>query len=94
MDQNVLDELRQIVNEVAYAATKKDVQKPLKVLEFRASVLKGTIEPYLSVKLSETITYAKEASGNVKNKEHWISCVRENWHIFESGIKQDETKKS
>jgi hypothetical protein len=48
----------------------------------------------LSVKLSETITYAKETSGNVKNKEHWISCVRENWHIFESGIKQDETKKS
>jgi hypothetical protein len=89
MDKNTLDELRQLINEVMYASTKKDAQHPLKLLEFKASGLKGLIDPYLSGKLGEVINYAKEASGRGKNKEHWISCVENHWYVFENGIKHD-----
>ncbi|MCX7066148.1 MAG: hypothetical protein NTW85_00365 [Methylococcales bacterium] len=90
MDKNTLDELRQLVNEVMYAPTKKDAQHPLKLLKFKASGLKGLINnPYLSGKLGTVINYATEASGRVKDKEHWISCVEKHWYVFENGIKHD-----
>lgn len=88
MDKNTLNELRQLVNEVMYASTKKDAQHPLKLLESKASGLKGVIDPYFSGKLGEVISYAKEASGRVNNKEHWISCAENCWYVFENGVKQ------
>ena len=88
MDDNTLKELRKLVDEVVYASTKKDAQSPLRRLEFEASMLRGVTDPYLSGKLGEVINYAKEASGRVKNKQHWISCVEQSWYVFENGLKR------
>lgn len=88
MDDKTLNELRQLVDKIMYAPTKKDAQHPLRRLEFVASGLKGTIDPYLSGKLSEVIAYAKEASGRVNNKAHWMSCVEQCWYVFENGVKR------
>ncbi len=88
MDDGKLIELRQLVDEVMYAATKKDAARPLRRLEFVAAEIKGMIDNYLSGELGEVITYAKEASGKVKNKEHWISCVEQSWYVFENGVKR------
>jgi hypothetical protein len=87
MDDNTLKDLRKLVDEIIYASTKKDAQYPSRCLEFKASMLNGTIDPYLSGKLGEVIGYAKEASGGVRNKQHWISCVEQSWYVFENGIK-------
>jgi len=90
MDNNTLNKLRQLVDEVMYAPTKKDAQHPLRRLEFMASGLNGTIDPYFSGKLSEVIAYSKEASGRVKNKQHWMTCVEQCWYVFENGVKRGQ----
>lgn len=90
MDDNILTELRQLVDEVIYAPTKTEAQIPLRRLEFMASRLKGTIEPYFSGKLGEVIAYAKQASGRVNDKEHWKSCVDQCWYVFENGVKRGQ----
>jgi hypothetical protein len=90
MDDSTLNELRQLVDEVMYAPTKKEAQLPIRRLEFKASGLKGAIDPYLSGKLGEVIVYAKEASGRVNNKQHWISCVNQCWYVFENGKKRGQ----
>lgn len=85
MDEGKLKEIRRLVDEVMYASTKKEAQNSTRRLEFLASGVRGTIGGYLSGKLSEVVIYAKEASGRVKNKEHWISCVEQSWYVFENG---------
>lgn len=90
MEDNKLRELRQLIDEVMHADTKKDAEQPLRRLEFLAAVLTETIGPYFSGKLGEVIAYAKEASGRVSNKQHWISCVEQEWHVFKAGIARSE----
>jgi len=90
LDARELSELRQLVDEVIYAPTKKEAQPPLRRLEFIAAGLKGSIDPYFSGKLGEVIAYAKEASGRVSNKQHWISCAESCWYTFENGVKRGQ----
>lgn len=93
VDKNRLDELRQLVEQVMYAPTKQEAQHSIRRLEFMASSIKGEVDRYFSGKLGEVISYAKEASGRVKNKDHWISCVEQCWYVFENGVKEvNETK--
>jgi len=93
VDKNRLDELRQLVEEVMYASTKKEAQHSIRRLEFKAAAVKVEVDRYFSGKLSEVVSYAKEASGRVKNKDHWISCVEQCWYVFENGVKEvNETK--
>jgi len=40
-------------------------------------------------KLGQAINSAKEASGQVQNKDHWISNAKQYWSVFESGIKEE-----
>ena len=88
LDASKLSEMRQLVDEVMYASTKKEAQHPLRRLEFIASGLNGSIDPYFSGKLGEVIVFAKEASGRVSNKQHWISCAEQCWDTFENGVKR------
>lgn len=90
MEESKLKELRQLVDEVMYAPTKKGAQYSTRRLEFVASGMKGSMGGYLSGKISEIVIYAKEASGRVNNKEHWISCVEQSWYVFENGVKREQ----
>jgi hypothetical protein len=65
-----------------YAPTKKDAKNSLTRLAFMASSIRREVDPYLANKLSEVVCYAKEASGQVKEKEQWISCVEQSWYVF------------
>lgn len=89
VDKNRLEELRQLVEQVMYASTKKEAQHLIRRLEFMASTLRGEIDSYLLGKLGEVISYAKEASGQVKNKDHWISCVERCWYVIESRVDKE-----
>ena len=89
MDENTLKELRELVDAVIYAPTKKDAKDPVSRLEFMASRITSDIGGYLSEKLGEVVIYAKEASGQVKDKEHWISNVNRSWYIFENGVNDE-----
>jgi len=82
-----LDELRQLVDDVMHASTKKEAQHPLRRLKFLAARLKVNMDPYYAGKLGEVISFAEEASGRVSNKQHWISCADQSWYTFEYGVK-------
>ncbi|MEC4888566.1 MAG: hypothetical protein RI101_00770 [Nitrospira sp.] len=94
MNEGKLKELRQLVDEVMYAATKKEARSSVRRLEFVASDMKSAIDSYLSGKLSEIVSFAKEASGNVKGKGHWISCVERSWYVFEGGVKWNQSQRN
>lgn len=94
MNEGKLKELRQLVEEVMCASTKKEARNSVRRLEFLASCMKSTTDSYLSGKLSEIVSFAKEASGNVKGKDHWISCVEQSWYVFEGGVKCHQSQRN
>jgi len=87
MDKSKLSRLRELVDAVINAPTKKDAKPLIRRLEFMYSHLYGDIDGYLYIKLGEVIDYAKTASGKAKDKEHWISCAEQCWYTFENGVK-------
>ena len=89
MDDRKLIEFRDLVDEIIYAPTKADAKPLISRLKFAASGLKNDLDPYIFSKLNEVIAYADQASGRVKNKEHWISCVDQSWYVFENGFNKN-----
>ena len=87
MENKQLIELKDMIEMVAYASTKNDAKTLVRKLEFKASSLRNEIEPYSYGKLKETINYAKSASGQVKDKEHWVSCMESAWYVFEAEVR-------
>ncbi len=93
MESELIIELRELIDDVIDARTKKDAQMPIKRLRFKASRLHGQIDPYLYGKLGEVISHAESAAGQVRDKDHWISCLDSSWYVFESRMKnQNETE--
>ena len=84
-------ELRSLIDRIIYAPTKSAARRDVQRLEFLRCSYKERVNGYLSGKLAEAIGYAKEASGAVKDKEHWISCMEGSWYVFESGIGSQST---
>ena len=95
MNDNELIELRDLLDKVIDSSTKKEAQFPLRELEYFVSLKRSSIfslDPYLDEKIDQVIAYAKDASGRVANKEHWVSCVEQSWYVFENGIKNKRQK--
>ncbi len=88
MTNDELEDLKQLFESTISALSKHDAQELIQRLEFAASKIKEKVSPYLFVKLGEAISYAKEASGQVQQKDHWTSCARQSWRVFESGVRQ------
>ena len=86
MDKNKLTEIRKLVEQVTYSNSKSDAKLYITRLKFAASHAKSGLDSYFSGKLSEVVSYAKETSGQVKNKEHWISCMESSWYVLESHV--------
>lgn len=90
MDGSKIRELKDLLDEVVYASTKKDAKPILRRLEFKFSLIGNEIDAYHRGKLSEAIGYAQEGSGRVNNKEHWIQAMNRSWYVFESGVRKRE----
>lgn len=90
MEKSQIKELRKLIEEVIYSHTKKDAKAPLELLKYKASLFDGKIDPYLFGKLRDAINYAKQASGKVQDKDHWISNVNNSWYYFEAHINDED----
>jgi hypothetical protein len=86
MDNEKLRKLRSLIDEVIYSHNKKEAAIPLRKLEFMAAQVKSELNGYSSGKLSEAVGYAKEASGQVKNRDLCISNMERSWYVFESDV--------
>jgi len=90
MDMNQLEEIRQLIERVIHSRTKAEAKPLTNRLDFAVSNVKSTLDPYFAGKLGDAATYAKEASGQVRDKQHWISCMENSWYVFESHIRQKQ----
>ena len=86
MKENILKDLRALIDEVVYSSTKNSAKAPLAHLEFIVSGIGDDIEPYYLEKLNDVIIYAKKASGQVEDKQHWINNINNAWYIFSNGV--------
>lgn len=86
MTESELIELKNEIDNLVYASTKKEAKPLYNKLKFKASHLNEEINPYLLGKLNEAILHAHEASGQIANKEHWMMCMERSWQIFKSGV--------
>jgi hypothetical protein len=84
MNEEEIKKIRRLVDELIYCPTKNDARHPLAKLNFAISTISHNIPPVALSKLQEVASYANEASGRSRNKEHWISCVDDSWYYFES----------
>ncbi len=86
MQREELKSLNQLLEDAMYSSTKKEAQVYLNRLEFSANNLRSKVEPYAYNKLKEAINYAKQASGQASEKEHWVSSAQQSWFVFESEV--------
>lgn len=68
-------EIKRLVNEAIMARNKKMASTYINRLELMKSTLE--IKPNIRNILAELIAYVKEASGQVREKEHWVSAVNQ-----------------
>ena len=87
MKESELNDIKNLFEQVMYAQTKKDAIPLLNKLKFLVGNVKHTLSEYASYKLEEAISFATTASGQVKEKEHWISQAQQCWYIFENSCK-------
>ena len=89
MNEEELSKIKSLINELIYSSTKNDGEKPFAALKSQILQYQGEIDSYLLGKLKESVNYAREASGRVKDKEHWIEMSERSLYTFENGIKRE-----
>lgn len=81
-----LNELQEEVSRLIWASNKAEAKPIANKLLFKANAFDYE-NPCDRIKLIEAINCAKQASGQVPDKEHWISCYQRSWYVFERNIK-------
>lgn len=82
MNIKQLEEFRVLIDDVVYATSKNEAKLPIKKLEFFVTHLKGVVDPYFHGVMKTIVNHAKEASGQPRNKEHWLTNVEDNWNYL------------
>lgn len=83
------DEIKTLAFKAISASNKKTAKQFTERLDFIQRSI--DIEPYKRIVLSELISYVSAASGNVQEKDHWISAVNQSLFKLEpSFVEKDE----
>lgn len=86
MDNEKLRKLRELIDDVANASTKKNAAHYVQKLDSMVASIIGDLNGYTAGKLTEAVSYAKHASGQVSNRENLLSSMRNSWAVFESDV--------
>lgn len=84
-------EIESLVNKAVNAWNKKDAEPHIKRLTFMRNIL--NIEPYKSVVLGELIAHATSASGQVRDKNHWLDAVNQSLYKLEPSTNNEGEQK-
>ncbi len=90
LNEAKLKELRELLDEIAHAGTKASAKPFATKLEFQASIL-SNIDPYFRGKLREAISHAKDAAGQVRNKDFQIMHMNNSWYVFYHGVCEQDS---
>lgn len=69
------EEIKVLVDKAITASNKMTAEPYIKRLDFMGRTL--NIEPYKRIVFGELVSYVSTASGQVRNKEHWIDAVNQ-----------------
>lgn len=72
--------IKQLVDCAIDAPNKKEAQRYINQIQSYEYDLCGNVSNIMG----ELISYVKSASGRVKDKEHWIDCVRNRLYVLGS----------
>lgn len=75
---NEYEEIKQLVDCALDAPNKKEAQKYINQIQSYGYSLNGNAFNILS----ELISYVESASGRVRDKEHWIDCVKNRLYVL------------
>lgn len=92
MTKEQLLKIRKLVDRAIFSSTKSEAASIIKELEFLANT-ESSLNRYAQGKLREVVNYTKEAAGQVKNKDHWISCMESSWYVLEQKINNTSESK-
>lgn len=70
--------IKQLVDCAIDAPNKKEAQRYINQIQSYEYDLCGNVSNIMG----ELISYVKSASGRVKDKEHWIDCVRNRLYVL------------
>lgn len=86
-----LNKIWGLLEAAAHAPTKAAAKQPLSTLRSILATHRADLPGYTAGKLSEAISCASEASGQVKNKEHWVTAMHGAWYVFKSDVESGQT---
>nr|WP_312577727.1 hypothetical protein [Sedimentibacter sp.] len=69
------EEIKMLVDKATTASNKKTAEPFIKRLDFMRRTL--NIEPYKRIVFGELVSYVSTASGQVKDKAHWMGAVNQ-----------------
>lgn len=89
IDEVQIKNLKELMEEVLSSYTKENAKSAIRKLESQANFLSEKLTPYARGKLREVISSCKAGAGQVKDKDHWISCAERSWYVFERESRSD-----
>ena len=90
MNKDTINELKELLDTVANSFTKQEAQEPLARLKSLAFDVRETIDCVMYEKLLETIDFAHDASGRVRNKEGLRDAMNSSWYVFSRRVEVSE----
>lgn len=84
LTQKEYAEIKNLVECIISAHTKKDAERYLTRLSFLSNTMSYEVAPNIRNMLSELVSCSQSAAGQVRNKEHWVSVAKSQLYKLES----------
>ncbi|WP_340021954.1 hypothetical protein MHI24_23610 [Paenibacillus sp. FSL K6-1096] len=84
----ILNRIERLFEAASLASTKADAKPFLN--EIRSLEVTLNLTPYLRIAFNEFLAYAEDASGQVKEKEHWKAAAEQSLYKLTSGLNRNK----
>ena len=81
-----INNIEELVKEIVSSPSKAIAQPAITKLEIIHLREKENLPPHINLIFSTLISYAKEASGQVSEKSHWIKCSLDTLNHFKQEV--------
>ena len=83
------DKIQQLVDSATTARTKNEAAPYINQLNSMRSIVGSSLEPYVRIVFGELICSVQSASGQARDKQHWLSFVRQDIYKLEGFVERD-----
>jgi len=87
MTKDEMSRIRDLVYQITQSSVKAHAETPLRDLRAVYHREEPTLDPYAKDKFRELISLSETASGQVRDKEHWVQVANQALAKFEMSMK-------